>query len=83
MPMTVIHDTAHDVLLTEAQAADFLSLSMRTLQAWRVRGSGPNFCRLGRAVRYRRSDLLAWIDASMAASTTEADARANRRDGTR
>jgi len=73
--MTSIHDTAHDVLLTEAQAADFLSLSMRTLQAWRVRGGGPLFVRCGRAVRYRLRDVLAWIDAKTVTSTTEADAR--------
>jgi predicted DNA-binding transcriptional regulator AlpA len=62
-------------LLTEAQAADYLSLSMRTLQAWRVRGVGPKFCRLGRAVRYRLADLAAWLDTHAANSTTEADAR--------
>ena len=66
-------------LLTEAQVADYLSLSMRTLQAWRVRGSGPKFCRLGRAVRYRLADLAAWLDTNAAHSTTEADARESTR----
>ena len=49
-------------LLTEVDAADFLRLSMRTLQAWRCRGQGPTFIRAGRAIRYRRSDLIAWIE---------------------
>ncbi|MBB4264290.1 MULTISPECIES: AlpA family transcriptional regulator [unclassified Bradyrhizobium] len=48
-------------LLTEEQAADFLSLSVRTLQAWRLRGAGPKFVRAGRAVRYQQSELIAWI----------------------
>lgn len=51
-----------DALLTEVQAADFLSLSIRTLQAWRLRGAGPAYVQAGRAVRYRRRDLIAWIE---------------------
>jgi Helix-turn-helix domain len=53
-----------DALLTEAEAADFLRLSVRTLQAWRIRIAGPAFVQVGRAVRYRRRDLFAWIDAN-------------------
>jgi hypothetical protein len=54
----------HDALLTEVQAADLLSLSVRTLQAWRTRAFGPAFVRAGRAIRYRRRDLFAWTDAN-------------------
>jgi predicted DNA-binding transcriptional regulator AlpA len=56
--------TDADALLAEAQAAELLSLSSRTLQAWRLNGSGPSYVRAGRAVRYRRRDLLAWMDAN-------------------
>ena len=69
-----ISSTDPDTLLTEAQAADFLSISMRTLQAWRVRGGGPVFIRAGRAIRYRRRDLIEWIDSNSATSTCAADA---------
>jgi hypothetical protein len=54
----------HDALLTEVQAADLLSLSVRTLQAWRTRAFGPAFVRAGRAIRYRRRDLLDWAQAN-------------------
>jgi hypothetical protein len=54
----------HEALLTEVQAADLLSLSVRTLQAWRTRAFGPSFVRAGRAVRYRRRDLFAWVDTN-------------------
>ena len=54
-------ETDPDGLLTEVQAADYLKLSVRTLQAWRVRSVGPAFVRAGRAIRYRRYDLLLWI----------------------
>jgi hypothetical protein len=53
-----------DALLTEAEAADFLRLSVRTLQAWRIRIAGPAFVHVGRAVRYRRRDLITWIEAN-------------------
>lgn len=71
---TTLSNTDPDALLTEAQAADFLSISMRTLQAWRVRGGGPVFVRAGRAIRYRRRDLLDWINANTATSTSAAEA---------
>lgn len=51
-----------DALLSEVQASDLLFLSVRTLQTWRSKGCGPAFVRAGRAVRYRRCDLVAWID---------------------
>lgn len=54
----------HDALLTEVQAADLLSLSVRTMQAWRTQAFGPAFVRAGRAIRYRRRDLFAWMDAN-------------------
>ena len=53
-----------DSLLKEQDAAELLSLSVRTLQSWRMRLVGPAFIQVGRAVRYRRRDLLAWISAN-------------------
>ena len=53
-----------DSLLTEAKAAKFLAVSVRTLQAWRTKGIGPPFVRLGRAVRYMRQALLDWLNAN-------------------
>ena len=49
-------------LLNEVQAAKVLNLSTRTLQAWRTKGSGPAFVRAGRAIRYRISDIAAWVE---------------------
>ncbi len=60
---TVVSGNEPDGLLTEVEAADILSLSVRTLQAWRARAFGPAFVRAGRAVRYRRRDLFVWADA--------------------
>ena len=47
-----------DAGCTEMQAAIFLGVSARTLQAWRVRGGGPPYVKIGRAVRYQRRALI-------------------------
>jgi excisionase family DNA binding protein len=57
-----IADYASILFLTEKQAARLLSVSHRTLQAWRRIGVGPSFIKMGRSVRYRQQDLLAWAD---------------------
>jgi hypothetical protein len=36
-------------------------VSPRTLERWRSEEKGPPFIRVGRLVRYRRSDLRAWL----------------------
>jgi predicted site-specific integrase-resolvase len=41
-----------DAAMNEIEAAERLGLSVATLRAWRHRGKGPRFVRLGRAVRY-------------------------------
>jgi hypothetical protein len=45
-----------DAALNENQAAEFLGVSVRTLQAWRVRGGGPRYCKIGRSVRFRAAN---------------------------
>ena len=46
-------------------------VSERTLQRWRLEGAGPKFLKLGRMVRYRKSDLDSWSDAQLRASTSQ------------
>lgn len=64
-----------DAGCNEMQAATFLGVSVRTLQAWRVRGSGPPYLKIGRSVRYQRRALAAFQEQHTVTSTTEADAR--------
>jgi predicted DNA-binding transcriptional regulator AlpA len=53
-------------LLTEQQAAALLTVSIPTMARWRREGTGPPWFRLGGAtkgaVRYRRDELLAWLE---------------------
>ena len=57
--------------LTTNEAAAFLRLSPRTLERHRLIGSGTKFCRLGRKVVYRLSDLEAWASERTFSSTSE------------
>ena len=70
--LNVIED---DAVFNEAQASQFLGLSVRTLQAWRVSGCGPKYLKMQRSVRYRRNDLAAFAEQCAVQSTTEADAK--------
>jgi len=59
-------------LVSEMVAAEFLCLSFRTLQNWRVRGGGPRFIRISsRCIRYRISDLEEWIAGRTVSNTSE------------
>ncbi|MBD3676960.1 MAG: helix-turn-helix domain-containing protein [Rhodobacteraceae bacterium] len=61
-----------DRLVNEHEAADMLCYSVRALQNWRCRGGGPKFIKVsGRSVRYRRRDLLAWIEERTVSSTSQ------------
>ncbi len=53
-------------LLTESQVSDILKLSIKTLQQKRSAGKPPAFIKLGggAAVRYRKEDILAYIEGS-------------------
>ena len=60
-------------LMGERAAADVLCYTVRALQNWRYRGGGPRYIKVSaRSVRYRRSDLLAWIDARTIANSGQA-----------
>lgn len=51
------------------EAAEYLRLSAATLNKWRLTGDGPPFCRLGRAIAYRRADVDAWAQSRRVTST--------------
>lgn len=36
------------------------NIAPRTLERWRAEGRGPQFVRIGRHVRYRQTDILAF-----------------------
>jgi predicted DNA-binding transcriptional regulator AlpA len=60
---------AIDPLISEIEAARLLGLSRRFLQCARAAGRPPRYCKLGRRVLYRRSDLVAFIEAGIRGSS--------------
>jgi predicted DNA-binding transcriptional regulator AlpA len=61
-----------EALLTTKQVAELLQLKPATLEQWRWTGRGPEFIKLNRAVRYRRSAVEAFTNARAFTSTTAA-----------
>jgi predicted DNA-binding transcriptional regulator AlpA len=66
-------------LLREKQAARFLAIEVSTLRRWRWAGTGPQFIKIGAAVRYDPADLRAFIRAGRRSSTTETEVEARHR----
>lgn len=54
-----------DRYLDSNELAELLQMSFYTVSRWRTEGKGPAFIRLGNKVRYRKSD----VDAFLAAHT--------------
>jgi len=56
--------TAPDVQLWDEQrTADETGIPVGTLRQDRHRGTGLPYVRLGRRIRYRPTDVAAWLDA--------------------
>ncbi len=53
---------AGDEMLTLAEVAELLRVPVATLRYWRHLGAGPRSFRIGRFVRYWRSEVVAWLD---------------------
>jgi excisionase family DNA binding protein len=51
-----------DRLLTVRELAEYLAVPVTTLYQWRYRSEGPTGFRVGRHLRYRWSEVEAWIE---------------------
>lgn len=59
-----------DALMDECQAAQMLGYTTRALQKWRRTGAGPKFIRIScRSIRYRRRDIIDWIEEKTRSNT--------------
>jgi hypothetical protein len=50
-------------LLPDEEAARILKVKKQTPAAWRNRGQGPAYVKVGRRVFYRPSDLREWLES--------------------
>lgn len=53
------------------EAAEYVRLGKPTLERFRITGEGPNYCKLGGAVRYRKVELDAWLESKLTRSTSD------------
>lgn len=53
---------AEDELMSIKEAAALVRVPEATLRYWRHLGTGPHSFRIGRSVRYWRTDVIAWLE---------------------
>ncbi|HYD32280.1 MAG TPA: helix-turn-helix domain-containing protein [Azospirillaceae bacterium] len=70
--LALSHGGSEPPHLNEQQLAARWGISVKKLQADRLKGGGIPFIRLGRAVRYRYADVVAWEECHLHTSTTAA-----------
>jgi len=53
---------ANDELLTIGEVADIVRVPEATLRYWRHLGTGPRSFRIGRSVRYWKTEVALWLE---------------------
>lgn len=56
--------------LTDIEVAARLGVSRFTVRSWRLKGEGPRFLKMGRAVRYRPEDVLEYEQRVLVSPTS-------------
>ncbi len=70
VPPMINHMEHRDRLLTVQELADYLAVPVATIYQWRYRSEGPHGFRVGSHLRYRWSEVEAWIESQLERSTT-------------
>jgi hypothetical protein len=73
IPSGSTHSPPSFVILTPKEAAAWLRVSQSFLAKSRMRGDGPPFIAIGRAIRYSESALIQWIRSQHRLSTGSND----------
>jgi predicted DNA-binding transcriptional regulator AlpA len=69
--LTTTGDRGIERLLTPKEAANFLRVSLSWLAKARMRGDGPPYIQIGRAIRYSQAALLQWMKSRQRLSTSQ------------
>ena len=68
---SILKNRSSDPLFTPPEAAAYIGVSENTLSVWRCVGRyAIPFIKVGRLVRYRRSDLDTWLESRTHTSGT-------------
>jgi excisionase family DNA binding protein len=69
---TVMNTVNAAELMTPQEVAELLRVNVGTLSVWRCVGrTNLKFLKVGAAVRYRRSDVLAFLESRSGTSTAQ------------
>lgn len=52
-----------DKLLSTKELSEYLGIAVSTIIEYRMNNSGPIYVKLGHLVRYKKSDVDAWIES--------------------
>lgn len=55
--------SAQSRLLTPTEVAEQLGVPVKSLYVWRTKNGGPRGIKVGKHLRYRQTDLDAWIES--------------------
>ena len=58
-----IANNSLETLLNEHDVARITGLSVASVRRWRLLKQGPKYLKIGAAVRYRNSDISAWLES--------------------
>lgn len=50
-------------LWTIQQLSDYLQVPVKSIRKWREEGDGPRALMVGRHLRWRRSDVMTWLES--------------------
>lgn len=53
------------MFLNEQQVADLLNVTRDAIRYWRRTGTGPNWYRFGRSVRYQKDEVIQWAQSQV------------------
>ena len=61
--MTLASTNPLDDLLTTGELCAWLNISRETVYTHRKRGTGPDAYNMGRGLRFKRRDVLEWLES--------------------
>jgi excisionase family DNA binding protein len=56
-------ETNTDEWLSPVQVAEWLGIPLSTLYSWRHTGTAPPAYRLGKHLRFKRAEVVAWVES--------------------
>lgn len=63
-PIRLLHNLPE--LMTRDELSAFSQVAVQTFKRWAVDGKGPRITKLGSTVRYRKADVVAWMNDAAA-----------------